>query len=165
MSINLTAIKKVKKQKLSIKVNYHEQLESAKEQLSKWEQWQEKASMPKDIKKARGSINRLKVTIRNLTDKITKGETPVPNTSVAYANNNNDALELIILHELGHRIKNSSNLNMFQVYFNQGQFPTQYSKRNISEYHSEVYCLTKMKLIDKAPISDEAKSFFKKEIK
>lgn len=165
MGINLTNIKKVKKGGSSTPVNFHDQLEKNKDSLEKWLVFQEKAVTPKDKKKARGSINRLHVSIRNLEDKITKGETPLPYVSHRYAKNLEEALELIVLHELGHREKNKSDLFRFQAFFNQGNFPTEYSKHNISEYHSEIYCLTKMKMIDKTPISDEAKEYFKKTIK
>jgi hypothetical protein len=166
MQFNLSYVKKLNTTgRGKADVNYNEDLQKAKESLSKWQKHQENLSphMKKDIKKARGAVNRLKVTIRNLEDKINRGETPVPFTSAAYTKNGNEAIEITILHELGHRKQAQNKLDQFksQVYFNQGQFPSEYSKRNIKEYMSEIYALVKMKLLDKTPISDEAKIYFK----
>jgi hypothetical protein len=165
MSLNLTAIKKIKKHKRSIKVNYHDNLEKYKESLEKWQAWQKKASSKHDVKKARGMVNRLLVSVRNLEAKIESGDTPVPPISIQYARSDKEAYELLILHELGHRVKDDYDLHKIKVFFNQGQFPTEYSKRNFSEYFSEIYCLTKAGLIDQTVISDEAKTYFKKAIK
>ena len=164
MSINLTNIKKLKTGQKP-KTNFHDELKANKESLEKWLAFQEKAKQPNDVKKARGAVNTLKVRIRNLEDKINKGETPVPFSSASYASNEKDAIEAVILHELGHKNKHKADLFKLQVFFNKGEFPTEYSKRNISEYHSEIYSLVKMGLINKSPISDEAKKYFRKALK
>lgn len=164
MGINITNIKKLKTGSI-VKVNYHDQLKSNQESLVKWEVFQKKAVSPKDKKKARGAINRLSSSIRNLEDKIRKGETPVPFSSSAYAKSKEDAIESVVLHELGHRERHKHDMFKIQVYYNNGEFPSEYSKRNISEYFSEIYALVKMRIIDKTPISDEAKREFKKIIK
>jgi hypothetical protein len=161
MGINLTNIKNIKTGG-SIEINYHKQLENSKESLEKWEEFYKKH--PND-RKARGMVSKLITIIRNLENKIKSGSTPVPSVSTAYFKNKNDAIEGIILHELGHRVEDKYNMEKFRYFFNRGDFPTEYSKRNLGEYFSEVYALTKMKLIDKAPISDEAKEYFKKVIK
>jgi hypothetical protein len=164
MAINITNIKKIQFGGTNRK-NYHDQLEEDKEKLEKWREFQKKAITPKDKKTARTMVNRLSMHVHNLESKIRKGETAVPHTCVSYAKNKEEAIELVILHELGHREKHKADLFKMQVYFNNGEFPTEYSKRNIGEYHSEVYALTKKKLINKTPISDEAKTYFRKAIK
>ena len=168
IGINLTELKKIKKGSFSVNPNdlsYHDKLKINQSNLSKWEAFQEKAVSPKDIKKARGGVNRSKTAIHNLEAKIRNGDVPVPSNAFNYTKNDKEAIENVILHELGHREKSKHDLFKIQVYFNNGEFVSEYSKRNISEYFSEVYSLVKMNLIDRTPISDEAKAFFKKAIK
>jgi len=163
IKINLTELKKVKKLSLGKPpVNYHDQLKVNKESLEKWKEFYE--DNPKN-KKARGMVNRLSVSVRNLEDKINNNEVSLPGNSLHYAKSLDQAIESIILHELGHRAWKTADTAMSNVFFNQKQFPTEYSKRNVKEYHSEMYALAKMKALDKAPISKEAKDHFKKEYK
>ncbi len=169
MQFNLSNAKKLKKGTGKVVRNFNDELESHKISLSKWEAYQSKLSPThkKELKKARGSINRLKVSIRNLERKISTGETPAPNSSLSYTSNVKDAIEITVLHELAHRYTNTKQIDKHkaQVYFNRGQFPTEYSKRNLIEYIAEIYALVKMKLLDKTPMSDESKIYFKKEFK
>lgn len=164
MAINITNIKKLK-YGLSPPSNFNDQLKVNKKSLAKWEEYQKKVTSTSDIKKARGIVNKLKINIRNLEDKIRNGDIPVLGVSTSYTKSKEDAIESIILHELGHRVMSKYDTTKFQIFFNKGDFPTEYSKRNIKEYFSEIHSLTKMKLIDNTPISEEAKKYFKKVIK
>jgi hypothetical protein len=164
MEINLSRLKDLHFDRATA-IDYNEQLKQAEELLAKWKEYQENAVTQLDKKKALISVNKISARLHILKDKITMGDIAVPYEATSYARNKDEALEMIILHELGHREKHKYDLFKFQSFFNQGQFPTEYSKKNISEYFSEVYALTKMKLIDKTGISDEAKEYFKSKIR
>ncbi|MCK4776734.1 MAG: hypothetical protein KAS39_00050, partial [Actinomycetia bacterium] len=161
MKINVTNLKKVKKAPVGRKVpSYQEQLETNKESLKKWEAWPAKSKA--DIKKKRGSINRLKTNIRNTERKILAGEQAVPFNATAFTKDKLEAIENSMLHELGHRSQDSYDMTRNNAFFRRGDFPTEYSKTNANEYWSEVYSLAKMDLLDNTLMSKEAKAYYKK---
>jgi hypothetical protein len=144
--------------------NLQDRLANAKENLKKWEKFQSKAKSPKDVKTGRGGYSKTSSIIIHLEDKIRRGDIPVPYNSFDYAKDSEQVLEMIIVHELGHRYwhkKLGGSDSKIHVFYNQKQFPSEYSKINITEYFAELYSLTKVGLIDKADISNEVKTYMK----
>lgn len=163
IQFNLTRVKHIKKMKLKAspgEKDFGALLASNEESLEKWQLWQGNNPAPKDQKKARGAINRLHMTIRNLKGKIEKGEASLPGNAFQYAKNLNQALELIVVHEIGHR--DARNMDVFKRYHGQRQFVSDYSQVSPVEYQAEIYSLVKTGLLNKTGLSAEAKKELKK---